>query len=143
MKSLKILPIILLLQTGSLFGDWKEWLNKDEEIVLTCPQKDINLLPVKFKFSENKNNSWIFLKNKWVSLETKKDENYFYLKGLVITRCETDVKFQYILDRSSLRLYKIVIGDYPRIKYCPVSPWVDGESIGNFEETCSFSKTKF
>ena len=126
--------------------------------ILSCSFHD-EILPIKFKFSEDKKTSWILLKlgieseDKWVKLNTKQTEEYYFLTGLVqIENCYTkksdykdyNISFVYIIDRSSLRLYKKVIGDQETPKFCDrQKTWEDGKTLLTFKNPCTVSNIKF
>ena len=146
-----------------LFGNEDETKIKGKGFSLNCPRNNYGELPVKFKFSEDKKTSWILLNDEWVSLETKITDSYYYLSGLVhINKCyngtgtkeedyiKFDVPFRYIIDRSTLRLFKKVLKEVDLKAKCrrpsvlfPQIHFSKGEDLGTFKFPCVVSKIKF
>ncbi len=164
MRKFTFLTLMMILGMSSIFFISPVF---GGSYTLSCSWGD-EVLPIKFKFSEDKNTSWIWLQvgkvseGKWVELTTKKTEEYFFLTGLVEERkCynikkedteEYNLYFVYIIDRSSLRLYKKVncnqemptnaslIGQ----KNCgEKKTWINGQPLFDFRNPCTVSKMKF
>ena len=116
---------------------------------LTCPSNNIERLPHKFLFSYDKKTTWYFLNTNWYKLKTITTDTYYFLGGLVQPdNCDNNgqnfkisIKFDFIIDRSTLNLYKKVSEDQIFLQ-CPQT-FQKHQILSSYNSPCKVSKNKF